>query len=305
MPAVSITLFQTPVSEGVASADSTRIALTFNDLNHDDIINSTEWQSQTGNLSGQIPGDTGPVSLWDGDTESRDSSRTGTLYTSTPLHGGDSVSALIDNTRMSNVRPTVAALNVCFLAGTMIETPSGEVPVETLRPGDMVLTRDHGAQPLIWTHATRVTPAHLDLAPNKRPVRIEAGALGDGLPRRDVDVSPQHRVLVTDAEGTEYLISARHLMMAGTPGVALRPSEGDFQLVHIAFGDHEVVVAEGSPMESFYTGKMAVRALSVPQRLSLIACFPCIAEGGNPMSPARPFIKHRDYARIRAAFTAE
>jgi len=227
MPAVSITLFQTPVSEGVASADSTRIALTFNDLNHDDIINSTEWQSQTGNLSGQIPGDIGPVSLWDGDTESRDSSRTGTLYTSTPLRGGDSVSALIENTRLSNDRPTVAALNVCFLAGTMIETPSGEVPVETLRPGDMVLTRDHGALPLVWTHATRVTPGHLDLAPNKRPVRIEAGQVVEQSFEVTFELPGKHRVEVTLPGDSLSADNTRHLAVEVAPANRVLVIEGD------------------------------------------------------------------------------
>ncbi|HHI69502.1 MAG TPA: type I secretion protein, partial [Rhodobacteraceae bacterium] len=32
----------------------------------------------------------------------------------------------------------------CFTAGTMIATPDGDVPVEDLQPGDLVLTQDHG-----------------------------------------------------------------------------------------------------------------------------------------------------------------
>jgi hypothetical protein len=42
---------------------------------------------------------------------------------------------------------------VCFVAGTLIATPSGAVPVERLRPGDLVATWDEGAQPVRWvTH---------------------------------------------------------------------------------------------------------------------------------------------------------
>lgn len=300
MPSVVISLYQTSVSGGVAISDSTLVQITINDLDNDGVISSTEWLAHIGGPNGHAAGETTPAGLWDGTTGSLGSHSSGTLYTPTPFSAGDDVGGLLDSFSKSGYHPTVAALNVCFLAGTMIATPSGEVPVETLRAGDLVLTRDHGPQPLVWTHATWVTPAHLDLAPNKRPVRIAANALGNGLPRRDTDVSPQHRVLVSDAEGREYLISARHLMMAGAPGVALRPLGGDFQLVHIAFADHEVVIAEGAPMESFYTGQMAVQALSVPQRLSLVACFPGIAEGENPMTPARPFIRHRDYARMLA-----
>lgn len=300
MPDVVITLYQTTISGGVASADSILVTLTINDANGDGIISSAEWQSYTGSPSGHIAGDTNPPGLWDGNTGNLGNNATGTLYTPTPFSAGDSVVSLLDDYVKSGFQPTVGSLNLCFLAGTLIATPSGEVPVETLRAGDLVLTRDHGAQPLVWTHATLVTPDDLDLAPNKRPVRIRAGALGADLPRRDTDLSPQHRVLVTDGNGDEYLISARHLMRAGTPGVSLRPDGGDFQLVHIAFSDHRLVIAEGAPMESFYTGKMAVRALSVPQRLSLLACFPGLADGDNPMTPARPFITHRDYARLWA-----
>lgn len=73
--------------------------------------------------------------------------------------------------------PQLGDLHVCFLAGTPIATPTGEVPVETLRAGDLVLTRDQGAQPLVWATSSRVTPEAIDRAPDQRPIRIAAGAL--------------------------------------------------------------------------------------------------------------------------------
>ncbi|MDP5306908.1 Hint domain-containing protein [Paracoccus spongiarum] len=301
MPVVTISIYMTPVTRGTVTANSTLVRIAIDDQDGDGAISRDEWQAFTGNQRGQIAGDTTPPGLWNGSTGALGNNSTGTLYTPTPFSRGADVGSLLNAYSKSGFRPTIASLNVCFLAGTMIATPGGEVAVESLRPGDLVLTRDHGPQPLVWTHATHVTPADLDLAPNKRPIRIRAGALGRGLPRRDTDVSPQHRVLVADAEGGEYLISARHLMKSGAPGIGLRPGAGAFDLVHIAFAAHQVVIAEGAPMESFYTGRMAVRALSVAQRLGLIACFPAIATGENPMTPARPFIGHRDLARIRAA----
>lgn len=296
MPVIDVRLYETHVVRGVVSADSTVVTLQINDANNDGAIDRTEWASYVGGPYGHVAGATSPAMLFSGSTGQ---TTTGTLYSPVAYKAGDNIGSTLRGLGHNNYAPSASALNICYLAGTMIATPQGEVPVESLRAGDLVLTHDHGAQPLAWTSASHVTPADLDLAPNKRPVRIAAGALGNGLPRRDVDVSPQHRVLVTDAEGHEYLISARHLMMSGQPGVTLRPLTGEFDLIHIAFADHHIVIAEGAAMESFFTGAMAVRALPLPQRLGLIATFPEVGRGENPMTPARPFIKHRAWADLR------
>lgn len=296
MAIVELKLYSTQIVRGIAQGDSTVVTLKIDDANDDGIIDRKDWSAYTGKVFGQIAGTTSPIALLDGTNTGK--TDTGTLYTTTPYAKGDSIGALAKQLDHNKYGPAVADLVICYLAGTLIATPDGEVPVETLRAGDLVLTRDHGPQPLVWTSISHVTPADLDVAPNQRPLRVAAGALGDGLPRRDVDLSPQHRILVTGADGQEYLISARHMMMAGAPGITLRPVQGDYQLVHIAFADHEIVLAEGAPMESFYTGKMAVRALSPAQRLSLALSFPDLATGGQPMTPARPFLRHRDYAAM-------
>ena len=81
----------------------------------------------------------------------------------------------------------------CY-AGTMIDTPDGPHGVETLRPGDLVSTLDHGPQPIKWV---RDGTEPLNGAPDhSRPVLIQAAALGPGRPLRDLIVSPQHRILV-------------------------------------------------------------------------------------------------------------
>lgn len=79
----------------------------------------------------------------------------------------------------------------CFVAGARIAVPGGEPPVETLCPGDLVLTRDHGPQPIRWAGARRVAA----LGP-LAPVRIAAGTLGA---HRTLLVSPQHRILLRGA----------------------------------------------------------------------------------------------------------
>lgn len=68
----------------------------------------------------------------------------------------------------------------CFSAGTLIRTAQGEVAIETLKVGDMVETRDNGLQPIRWVGSVHLGPQDLQRAPNLRPIRIRAGALGRG-----------------------------------------------------------------------------------------------------------------------------
>ena len=192
-------------------------------------------------------------------------------------------------------------LTPCFLAGTLIATPEGDRAVETLRPGDLVLTVDHGPQPLVWAGQSDVDAHMLDRNPNLRPVRIAAGALGEQLPARDLYVSSQHRVLVEDVDGTEYLAAALHLYTAGRDGLSVVKDGKPFTLVHIALADHQIVLAEGAPVESFFSGPMAVRSLSAEDRAALFGAFPALADGQNPMTPARPFLKRKEVEAMVAA----
>ncbi len=76
----------------------------------------------------------------------------------------------------------------CFTPGMLIATPQGPRPVERIAPGDLVLTRDHGARAVLWTGMRRIV-AEGDLA----PIVIAAGMLGN---RREIIVAPQHRVCI-------------------------------------------------------------------------------------------------------------
>lgn len=293
---VEISLYQTQVVDNVVTGDSILVTIDVPDQDGNGTISRKEWSDHLGINSFDKTGDgTEPPALFSGITGALS---TGTLYSPVAYAAGANITTVLNDLTHNKYAPSIESLNICFLSGTLIATPDGEVPVEALRVGDLVMTRDHGPQPLRWVSATHVTRDDLDLAPNKRPVRIAAGCLGNGLPRRDVEVSPQHRVMVTDAQGQEYLISARHLLMAGAPGLSLRPLGQEFTLHHIACDDHQILSAEGAPMESFFTGPMALRALALPQRTGLVIAFPSLALGENPMTPARPFIDRRNYARM-------
>ena len=134
----------------------------------------------------------------------------------------------------------------CFLRGTRIATLRGEVAVEDLRIGDLVVTATAGALPVTWIGTrgfiTGLVNEHLRAA--LLPVRIAAGALGEACPARDLHVSPEHMLCL---EGV--LIPAERLLN----GTTITRADGFdvVQYFHIELPRHAVLYAEGAPAESF------------------------------------------------------
>lgn len=172
---------------------------------------------------------------------------------------------------------------VCLAAGTLVATDRGEVPVEALALGDRVLTADRGFQPLRWTGRQHVPGAALRARPKLRPVRIAAGALGAGLPRRDLWVSRQHRMLIRSpivarvCGVAEVLVPA--IRLTDLPGIAIDELCETVDYVHLAFDRHEVILAEGAPTESLLLGPRACEILGAETMLRL---------GHLRSAPARP-----------------
>lgn len=137
----------------------------------------------------------------------------------------------------------------CFVAGTLIATQKGEKPVEDLVLGDLVLTNDHGPQPVRWIGRRRVA-AKDKLA----PIRIRANTFGR---HRTLLVSPLHRVLIRDGLA-ELLFGERDVLVAAKDLVndfSVRPViGGEVEYVHILFDNHEIVFSEGLATESFLPG---------------------------------------------------
>ncbi|MEL7174892.1 MAG: Hint domain-containing protein [Pseudomonadota bacterium] len=94
---------------------------------------------------------------------------------------------------------------VCFVAGTMIETPDGETAVEEIESGDIVMTRDNGPQQVRMILARELD---FSTAPDRlKPIAFEKNSLGPSRPNSTLFVSPQHRMLVTDPSGGKVLLS--------------------------------------------------------------------------------------------------
>ncbi len=160
---------------------------------------------------------------------------------------------------------------VCFAKGTMILTEKGDVPIERLSPGDMVITRDNGPQPLVWVASRKLGMADLTRAPKLRPIRIAPDLIGAHAP---LIVSPQHAVLFRTEDGDEQLVRATHL--ARMRGGKARVMQGcrAVSYFHLAFEAHQIIFANGAATESFYPGPQAVSALAADARQEISALFP-------------------------------
>ena len=193
---------------------------------------------------------------------------------------------------------------VCFCAGTRIDTIFGPLPVELLRVGMMVRTRDHAFQPLRRVGRRRVSADWLHEAPNLRPVRIATGALAPGRPGRDLFVSPQHRILMRSpiaarATGfSEVLVPAKAL--CGQPGIATVEAPGGVIYFHLLFDRHELIFANGAEAESLLTGPQALRALPRAARQEIFTLFPELRAGLPAMHSARPVLGVRRARHLAA-----
>ena len=179
----------------------------------------------------------------------------------------------------------------CFTPGSMIATHRGEVPVEALVAGDKVITRDSGIQTLRWVGRTQMFLQDFQMAPHLLPVFIRQGALGKGLPERDMVVSPNHRILVANERtsirfaGHEVLVAAKHLVSQGVHTVQ---SSGT-TYIHFMCDRHEVVLADGVWSESFQPDDQSMKGIGNAQRLEIFEIFPTLksSEGRAAFGPAR------------------
>ncbi|WP_299348176.1 Hint domain-containing protein [uncultured Shimia sp.] len=166
---------------------------------------------------------------------------------------------------------------VCFTPGTVILTTSGEVPVEQLKAGDQVVTRDNGLQTIRWVGSKALSGRNLLQRPNLRPVMIRKGSLGPNLPERDMMVSPNHRMLMVSHQAqllfaeSEVLTAAKH--MTHLDGVH-QVQVGGVEYVHFLCDNHEVVLANGTWSESFQPGAFSMGSMDDAQRSEIYDLFP-------------------------------
>jgi hypothetical protein len=191
----------------------------------------------------------------------------------------------------------------CFVKGTLIKCETGVKPVEQLKHGDMVWTKDDGYQAIRWIGARTFNEADLSLNERIRPIRIAKGSIGQDMPERDLLVSPKHRVLVNSriakrmTNEDEVLVSAKHLLRITVIDVANDMDE--VMDVHFMFDRHQIVEAEGVLSESLYAGPQAIRSLLPEARAEILELCPELADISvlGPV-PARTLLSGRQGRKL-------
>ncbi len=170
----------------------------------------------------------------------------------------------------------IESVVVCFTAGTRILTPHGPRPVQTLKAGDLVLTRDSGPQPIRWIGSKTVRGHGVHA-----PIRFAPGTVNND---RELLVSPQHRMLHISPKASllfgdrEVLLPAKHMV----DGKDICPVEQDIVgYFHILLDRHEIVFAENAPTESFHPGALGLNTLSDASREDLFSLFPSLRSDPN------------------------
>lgn len=230
--------------------DSGPYDLVIIDSDGDGLISSTEWKSATGTAGGGNLG--GTFALFDFTPPQQ-----GNLYTAVPYSAGDT--GLLDGLTQNFAPVDPNLLVICFAAGTMIDTPRGPRAIETLRPGDLVLTLDRGAQPIrsVWRGERPGIGPYA-------PVRIAAGTFGAA---RDLLVSRNHRLLVRHPQAAllfgepEVLVMAKSL--AGGAGVRCETMPS-VTYHHLFLDRHEIVRASGVLAETFFPGSWLAGRRALP-----------------------------------------
>lgn len=153
----------------------------------------------------------------------------------------------------------------CFVAGTLIETRNGLIPVEDLTVGTMVVTRDHGLQPLRWIgRSTRRATGR------NAPVVFSAGALGD---HDTIALSQNHRVLITSEwaalqfEQSEVLVKAKHLV--NDQSIRIQADGKTLTYVHLLFDQHQIIRGNGLESESYHPGAETLDAFDPETRAEI------------------------------------
>ena len=201
------------------------------------------------------------------------------------------------NARPSDTARVTVDTVPCFVAGTMIRTASGAVPVERLVVGDLIHTRDDGLQPIRWIGRRRIA-ADGPFA----PIRIARDTFGT---HDTLYVSPLHRVLVRNA-GAQLLYGTHEVLASARDLVddrrVTRVEGGHVEYVHLMFDRHQIIWSDGLETESFLLGPQTEHCYEAEIVAEIAAIFPelDVTTGAGYGPTARPALRARE-ARLLVA----
>jgi hypothetical protein len=134
-------------------------------------------------------------------------------------------------------------LSVCFLEGTQIQLAAGGRAVEDLQEGDLIVTKGGALKPIKWIGRRRINTQRHAASETLWPIRIAASAIADGVPSRDLFISPDHGIYL------DGLLVPAKALVNGRSIVQMRRSH--FSYYHIELAQHAVIYAESLPVESY------------------------------------------------------
>jgi hypothetical protein len=195
-------------------------------------------------INGFVQGDTIDITGFTATSISTLTGNTGVVLTDSvgtheTLHFGGSVGNFGFVTGPSGTELTT----ICFCVGTLIATPDGEVPVQTLKAGDIVLTAHNGPRKVTWVGTGKVlaTSGKRGVA---TPVIVRKGALGDNLPHRDLHVTKAHSLYIDDVLiPVEFLVNHRTILWDD--------HAQEVEIYHVELESHDILIANGVPAESY------------------------------------------------------
>ena len=171
------------------------------------------------------------------------------------------------------------SLPACFMAGTAVRTPGGDVAVETLKIGDLVTLSDGRTAPVSWIGRQTVSTQFADPL-RALPVRIKADALGEGLPARDLVLSPDHALLV------DGILAQAGALVNGVSIVRETQVPVVFTYYHVEVADHSLILAENVPAETFVDNVDRMAFDNWDEHQALYGDAPSIPEMNYPRAKA-------------------
>ncbi|MEJ1117840.1 Hint domain-containing protein [Phyllobacterium sp. CCNWLW109] len=193
----------------------------------------------------------------------------------------------------NNATDTLTFLTPCFVRGTLIATPDGEIAVERLKAGTIISSLNNGAVAVKWVGNRSIDPKTLDKPRNDLPIRILAGAIAEDMPSRDLYVSPDHCMFVNGS-----LVPAKLLINGTTISQPITLNPVDYY--HIELEQHDVIWANGAMAETYLDLgnrhvflEPGVLQFTSPKAYDAKACYP-LAYSGPAVDAARAIITERE-----------
>jgi hypothetical protein len=183
----------------------------------------------------------------------------------------------------------MSAPPVCYLKGTLIKTTSGDRKIEELAIGDLLVTAEGHVRSVKWVGRMSYKKSERDWQRSVLPVQISAGALGRGLPTRDLFVSQKHKLFIDN-----MLVAAEDLLNGETIKISAQSAIQKLQYFHIALETHDAILAEGQPAETLRTD--AENREKFENFAEYLNLYP--HEDGKKLAPFAPLAKPRGMAKL-------